>query len=106
MRGCDGAWHLQFLLVEYEFERSDKTGFKCGQTDLAVALHGVAIPAGEICTGHEHRQIERGANQKLLVVQVAAEFARLNRTAESIVRRRRDRENSEKRTQRNGCAPR
>ena len=66
--------------MQHELERSGEAGLQRRQAHLAVALHRMAVAAGEVCARHEYRQIERGADEELLVVQVAAEFARLDRT--------------------------
>jgi hypothetical protein len=91
--------------MQHELESAGQVGLERGQADFAVALHGMTVAGGEIRARHENRQIERGADEKFLVVHVAAELARFDRAARPVVRPRRHRQNSEEGSQSNRRAP-
>ncbi len=62
------------------------------QVDLAVTLHAVAVAGREQAAVGEDREVDRGrADPEMLIVDVAAERARLDRAALAPLRRRRRR---------------
>ncbi len=89
-----------------EAEAADQAGLDGVDAHLAVALGGVAVADREQRILHEHRQVERGAGDELLVVHVAAELARLDARHRAPGPRRRVRHHAEERAQRNLGAPR
>jgi len=61
---CCHRCNLHRLTVHARLQR--------GVAELAVALHGVAVPRAEVRALHVHGQVQRGAGAQALVVQVAA----------------------------------
>ena len=81
-------------------------GLDGGDADLAVALDAMTVAAGKQRARDEHRQIEFGARDQLLVVQIAAHRARDQRGDAAPSRRRRHAHDAEKRLQRQVEPPR
>lgn len=63
------------MFMEVEAEGKVEGALDSVDTDLAVALGGVAVAAGEESTGNEDGEVEAGAGGELADVEVAAEGA-------------------------------
>ena len=75
---ANGPVQLQ-ILAHGQAERAGQAGLQRGDADLAIALHAMAVTDREQRALIEHRQIQRGAGTKRLVIHVAAESARHDR---------------------------
>ena len=95
---------MSLRTVKRKVPESD--GLERRQVDLAVALHAMAVAGREQAALGEHRQVDRGADVEVLVVDVAAEGARLDRAALAPFRRRRHAHDAEERLQLDLEAPR
>src|SRR5439155_19117673 len=72
VRGCFGARPLQaHVLAHDELKRADERSFESGNVHFAVALSGVAVADLEERAGSVHGNVERGAGDEVLVIEIA-----------------------------------
>jgi len=93
------------VVAKREPEGADQSGLDRGDADLAVPLDAVSVADREQRAGNEDRQIERGAGNELLVVEIAAVLARRLSRDHAPGKRRRRAHHAEERRQRNLLAP-
>ena len=94
------------VVAHREAKGSGQPSLDRRDTDLAVALHAMTVADREQRAVDEDRQIERGAGDELLVVEVAAVPARGRGRDHAPGRRRRRAHHAEERRQRHLLSPR
>lgn len=93
------------VLAHGEAEGARQRRFERREIDLAIALHAVAVAGREQATVGEDREINCGADPKVLVVDVTAEGARFDRAALTPFGRRRHAHDAEERLELDLGAP-
>ena len=102
VRGRFGARPLQVqVLAHDELKRADERSFESGDVHFAVALAGVAVADFKERAGRVHGNVERGAGDEVLVIEIARHYPRRSAIEAARAFRRRVAHAAEKGMQRN-----